>query len=285
MGCVVLLGVSLYSYCYGIYKLQTTHENLYFEDLPETFDNYRIVFFTDFHLGTYGSNTKFPRKVVDAIIKEKGDIVLFGGDLINYDTKEILPFMHELKRVKSPDGVYTIMGNHDYQIHRKWLSRLAQANSIQKFKGLHKAMRWQLLLNEASFIKRGSDSIAIVGVENDGKPPFPELGDLAKALRNVPDSLNGKPFFKILLTHDPTHWRRKVLPETDIQLTLAGHTHAGQFQLGNSSPVANVYEEWGGVYEDGARKLFVSKGIGQALLNFRLGAWPEINVITLHRKK
>ena len=283
--CIVLLGVSLYSYHYGIYKLQTTHEDLYFDDLPEAFDNYRIVFFTDYHLGTYGDKTKFPRRVIDAIIREKGDIVLCGGDLINYDTKEILPFIHELKRIKAPDGVYTVMGNHDYQIHRKWSSQLAQTNSVQKFKGLHKAIKWRLLLNESCFIRRGSDSIAIIGVENDGRPPFPELGDLPKALRNVPDSLKRKPFFKILITHDPTHWRRKVLPETDIQLTLAGHTHAGQFQLGKSSPVAKVYKEWGGLYESGDRKLFVSKGIGQALLNFRLGAWPEINVITLHCRK
>ena len=144
---------------------------------------------------------------------------------------------------------------------------------------------WHLLLNESAIIKREQDSIAIVGVENDGKPPFPELGDLRKALQNVPDSLRERPFMKILLTHDPTHWRRKVLPETDIQLTLSGHTHACQLQIGSYSPAAGIYKEWGGLYEEQGRRLFVSKGIGQALLNMRIGAWPEINVITLHCKK
>ena len=283
--CILLAGISSYGYIRGIYHLQTTHDELTIDDLPPSFEGYRLLFFSDFHLGTYAGKTAFPHQVIDEIIKQNADIILFGGDLINYDTKEIDNYITELKRLKAPDGVYAIMGNHDYQVHRKWDSKTAQTRSDTKLEEILQSANWHLLLNESAIIKREQDSIAIVGVENDGKPPFPELGDLRKALQNVPDSLRERPFMKILLTHDPTHWRRKVLPETDIQLTLSGHTHACQLQIGSYSPAAGIYKEWGGLYEEQGRRLFVSKGIGQALLNMRIGAWPEINVITLHCKK
>lgn len=283
--CVAILGIVVYGYNWGIYKLQVKHSDITFKDLPEGFDGYRIAFFSDFHLGTYGNHREFPHKVVDAILNEQPDIILFGGDLINQDTGELLPFLSEMRRLKAPHGVFSVMGNHDYQIHRKWNSKLAQRNSIRKFQGLERAAGWNLLLNESSVITRSGDSIAIVGVENDGKPPFPEYGNLPKALGNLPGTHQGKPFFKVLLSHDPSHWQRKILPQTDIQLTLSGHTHACQFQLAGFSPASWMYKEWAGLYQQGNRQLFVSKGIGEALLNFRFGAWPEINIITLHCQK
>ena len=148
-------------------------------------------------------------------------------------------------------------------------------------------MNWDLLLNEHRIIRQGRDSIALVGVENDGKPPFPERGDLKKALAGIPGYGQGNDsthMFKVLLSHDPTHWRRKVLPQTDIQLTLSGHTHGMQFMLFGWSPSKFFYPEWKYMYHEGERGLYVSLGIGGALIPFRFGAWPEINVITLHNK-
>ena len=139
-------------------------------------------------------------------------------------------------------------------------------------------MGWQLLLNENRLIVRGNDSIAIIGVENDGKPPFPAMGDLPRATSGT-DRL-----FKLLLSHDPSHWRRKVLPDTDIQLTLSGHTHAMQFRLGGFSPSAWIYPEWGGLYTENGRGLYVNMGIGSVMIPYRFGAWPEISVITLRKK-
>jgi len=140
-------------------------------------------------------------------------------------------------------------------------------------------MGWRLLLNDNQIVRRGNDSIAIVGVENDGKPPFPALGDLPRATRGT------EGMFKLLLSHDPSHWRRRVLPETDIQLMLSGHTHAMQFRLGNFSPSAWIYPEWGGLYTEGAQSLYVNTGLGSVMIPYRFGAWPEISVITLSRKK
>ena len=136
-----------------------------------------------------------------------------------------------------------------------------------------------LLMNENRIIHNGCDSIALIGVENDGLPPFPERGDLMKAQKGLPDGI-----FKILMSHDPTHWHRKVLPDTDIDLTLSGHTHAMQLKIGNFSPSMFVYPEWGGLYTDGARLLYVSTGTGGNIA-FRWGAWPEIDVITLKKRK
>lgn len=283
--CFLIAAATIFANQWGIYHLRTTHDDIVLEDLPPSFDGYKMVLFTDFHLGTYGTDTAFPHKVINTLLAEKPDLIAFGGDLVNYDTNEVLPFLSELKRLKAPNGVVAIMGNHDYQINRHWNSPLAQRNSVLKLQNLIRMSGWNLLLNSAYIINKGNDSIAIVGVENDGNPPFPELGDLPKSLRSVPDSLHGRPFLKILLSHDPTHWRRKVLPQTDIQLTLSGHTHASQFQIGSFSPSSWVYREWGGWYHENTRHLFVSKGLGEAFLNARIGAWPEINVITLHCKK
>ena len=137
-------------------------------------------------------------------------------------------------------------------------------------------MGWRLLLNDNYILRRGNDSIAIVGVENDGNPPFPALGDLPKAQRGLQNSC-----FRILLSHDPTHWRRRVLPETRTPLMLAGHTHGMQLKIGSFSPSEWFYPEWGGPYYEGERALYVSLGAGEVLLPFRIGAWPEINLITL----
>ena len=144
--------------------------------------------------------------------------------------------------------------------------------------GMERSAGMDLLLNENRIIRHGCDSIALIGVENDGRPPFPERGDLTKAQTGLPSGI-----FKVLMSHDPTHWRRKVLPDTDIDLTLSGHTHAMQFRIGNFSPSMFLYHEWGGLYSEGERRLFVSTGTGGNIA-YRWGAWPEIDVLVLRRK-
>ena len=198
---------------------------------------------------------------------------------MNTTAQELAEFMPVFSRIQSRDGVVSVMGNHDYAHYYGWENPADSLKDVQLLECQQREMGWILLLNENLVMHRGNDSIAIVGVENDGRPPFPALGDLNKAQRGLLDNC-----FKVLLSHDPTHWRRSVLPETNIDLTLSGHTHGMQFQLGSFSPAAWFYPEWGGEYrqEDG-RALYVSLGAGEALLPFRFGAWPEVNLITLKK--
>ncbi len=246
--------------------------------LPEAFDGYTIVHLSDFHIGTYAAAPAMVDSIVEKVNALHADAVVFTGDLVNADPDEITRFMPALSRIKARDGVFSIMGNHDYCLHRRYTPPDTPARAVAELVRKERAMGWQLLLNEHSVVRRGADSIAIVGVENDGEPPFPMKGDLPRAMRGLPPHI-----FKVLLSHDPTHWRRRVLPETDIALTLSGHTHAMQLRLGSLSPSALKYSEWGGLYKEGGRQLYVSTGVGSNVA-FRLGAWPEIDILTLKRK-
>lgn len=292
LGLLVALSHSfmiLYGYTIGFQKLQVKEHVFASPDLPEAFDGYRIVQFTDLHIGTLRKYKPFIEKLVDSINAQKADAIVFTGDLVNYHASELDGFETILNRLRAPDGVFSIMGNHDYMSYYKWVNKKEQIHNIQLLHEIEHNMGWQLLLNENKIIRRGSDSIAIIGVENDGKPPFPQKGDLKKAMQGIPQYSETKgersPFFKILLSHDPTHWRRRVLPETDIQLMLAGHTHAMQFKILGYSPSSWFYDEWDGFYKEGMRALFVSIGVGEVLLPIRIGAWPEIDIITLHKKR
>ncbi len=246
--------------------------------LPEAFDGYTIVHLSDFHIGTYAAAPAMVDSIVEKVNALHADAVVFTGDLVNADPDEITRFMPALSRIKARDGVFSIMGNHDYCLHRRYTPPDTPARAVAELVRKERAMGWQLLLNEHSVVRRGADSIAIVGVENDGEPPFPMKGDLPRAMRGLPPHI-----FKVLLSHDPTHWRRRVLPETDIALTLSGHTHAMQLRLGSLSPSALKYSEWGGLYKEGDRQLYVSTGVGSNVA-FRLGAWPEIDILTLKKK-
>ena len=278
----LIVSMGIYGRSIGIWKLHCTKDTLSSSSIPPAFHNYRIALFTDFHLGTFGTDTTFAHRVVDSIMQAQPDIILFGGDLVNYDTKEIIPFLPVLSRLHAPDGVYAVMGNHDYQENRHWNSPVQRQNSVNRMKKLLSSVGWTLLDNESRFLVKESDSIALIGTENDGLPPFPSLGDLQKATRQLTNTLSKKKHFSILLTHDPTCWKRKVVHQTNISLTLSGHTHACQFQWGDFSPASWKYAEWAGWYNQGDQHLFVSKGVGEAFLFARIGAWPEINLITLH---
>ncbi len=270
---------------YGKYHIETKKLQITHPALPQAFDGYRIVQLSDLHIGTYRDNPQFIRNVVRLVKKQKPDLIVFTGDLVNYNADELDPLLSELGKMEAPDGIISIMGNHDYMTYIKWASEKERWSNIRKLQRNEQKMGWKLLLNEHTFIKRNNDSIAVVGTENDGKPPFPQRADLEKALKGIPEKEGGQPFFKILLTHDPSHWRRNVLPETDIQLTLSGHTHGGQLKLfGFITPIALISGEWGGLYSEGQRKLFISTGLGEALFTFRYGMWPQIDVITLQKE-
>lgn len=205
---------------------------------------------------------------MDLVNAQQPDLIVFTGDLVNHRAVELNDFQEILAGLKAGDGVYSILGNHDYGPYFHWKSKQDQDNNLIELKQRQAAMGWKLLNNEHTFLIQGNDSIALIGVENQGEPPFSQHGDLPKAKAGI------EGMFKLLLSHNPTHWRREVLPESDIDLMLAGHTHAMQLQLGNYSPSVYIYPEWGGMYLEGTRGLYVNVGIGYVGLPFRFGAWP-----------
>ncbi len=245
--------------------------------LPQAFDGYRVVQLSDIHIGTFLRNRSFVDRLVQMVNAQRPDVVVFTGDLVNVGPRELLPFRQVLSQITAPDGVFAVMGNHDYCEYGDDRSTAAVRRSQTLLQHLERKMGWRVLMNEHATIRRGDASIEVVGVENISRPPFPAYGDLQKALEGtVPGT------FKMLLSHDPSHWRRGVLRQTDIALTLSGHTHAGQMSLGRLSPVKWAYNEWGGKYTEAGSMLYVSVGIG-GTVPFRFGAWPGIDVITLRR--
>ncbi|MCF0159987.1 MAG: metallophosphoesterase [Bacteroidaceae bacterium] len=262
---------------------QLTVREVTFEsaDIPEAFDGYRIAQFTDMHIGTQTGNVPLIEKMVRLINDQQADLIAFTGDLVNGSPDELEPgFIQQLSQLKAKDGVFSVLGNHDYCVYGTYRDQRETVEALQKLKQVEQEeLHWNLLLNDNRIIRRGNDSLAILGVENDGNPPFPQYGDLTRASKGVEEGC-----FQVLLSHDPTHWRRRVLPETGIQLTLSGHTHATQFKLGSFSPSRWVYQDWDGLYTENGRGLFVSSGMGAVMFPFRFGAWPEVVVITLKKK-
>jgi predicted MPP superfamily phosphohydrolase len=254
--------------------------------LPQEFDGYRILQLSDIHIGTFGRNPSVIKKMVNMALEQHPDLIVFTGDLVNVGASEVIPFMHELARLSAPDGIFSVMGNHDYCEYgmdpaggKVWRSGESSAHRNKRIlEYMEQKVGWRLLMNDHVLIERKGAKIALIGVENISKPPFPEYGNLPKAMGDLPRGM-----FKILLSHDPSHWRRGVLHSTDIALTLSGHTHAGQLKVGRFSPAKWAYHEWGGKYTEDGSMLYVSLGIG-GTMPFRVGAWPEINVITLRKK-
>ena len=281
----VLLTALLYGFIFGWRRIVVRTATCRSTLLPDDFDSYRIVHLSDLHIGTFLRNPAFIDSLADAVNGQHPDMVVFTGDLVNVSAIELLPFRKTLSAISAPDGVYSVMGNHDYCMYAQDCTHRVHGRSItvaerdrMLLQYMEDKMGWRMLMNENVVIKRGKSSIAVVGVENIGKPPFKSFGNLAKALTGLPEGM-----FKILLSHDPTHWRCGVLNKTDIALTLSGHTHAGQVRLGRFSPAKWAYNEWGGSYVEGNSMLHVSPGIG-GTVPFRFGAWPEINVVVLKKK-
>ena len=271
---------SFYGLVWGWRHLVVRQQTITVPDLPKEFDGFRIVQVSDLHLEMFEGQEAFISSLVDSVNAAHPDLIVFTGDLVSRQSREMLPFMDILSQMKAPYGVMSILGNHDYSIYGPFHgSPKAIEHDLDLFKDYQRQIGWDLLLNEHRFIRRDSAQIAVIGVENEGKSGKVRRADLPRAIEGVPDSC-----FKLLLTHDPWHWRHEVTRTTNIQLTLSGHTHAAHFRIGDVSPSRLVYSEWRGLYRKGSQQLYISSGIG-GMLAFRLGAWPEINVLTLRRER
>jgi len=251
--------------------------------LPESFEGYTIVQFSDTHLGNFGHSDSIMHELVCRINDIQPDLILFTGDLVNTKANEIDRFASILKTLKARDGVFSVMGNHDYGDYVYWKTKADHDANLQSLYDKQAQLGWRVLRNESVYIKRGRDSIALIGVENWGEPPFHQYGDLDKAIKNVKQNS-----FKVLMSHNPEHWRQVVVPRYDINLTLAGHTHAWQMAFGwgnhRYSPAVFKYKNWGGLYTSGEKHIYVNEGTGYVLYPMRFGAGPEISVIKLRRK-
>ena len=271
-----VMGWFAFGFIEGWKRLELKHITFTSPDLPPYFDGYRLVQITDFHLGSFPPGNDFVQKVVDATNNEEPDMILFTGDLVNNQASEVEPYLETLGQLHAQDGIYSIWGNHDYCEYGNNHSIGALKRNRRMLYGYQESLGWHQLMNEHHVVSHGMSSIAVIGVENPGQPPFTNRSNLKKAMKGVDPDM-----FKILLSHDPHHWRREVVGKK-IQLTLAGHTHAGQLKIGKWTPARMAFKEWGGAYRIGEQMLYVSSGIGGSF-PFRLGAWPELTVVTLKR--
>jgi len=274
---MIAVFITVYGSTVGFRKLEVRRVEFRSADLPAAFDGYRILHFSDAHVGSYkGDNVELLAKAVRCMNRIEADAIVFTGDLQNMRPSEIYPVAEILGRLKAKDGVFSVLGNHDYAEYVAGSDDEKRANERATAE-CERRLGWQLLLDGHRVIRRGNDSIVIAGMENDGRPPFPQKGDIEKTLAGVDGNA-----FVVMLQHDPTSWRRTILPRSAAQLTLSGHTHAMQFSVFGWSPASLVYDEWGGMFYDGKRALNVSTGLG-GFIPFRFGATAEVVVITLRK--
>ncbi len=270
----------LYGITKGKFNFRVLRKDIHFKNLPNSFKGLRIVQISDMHLGSLNKNFEKVASAVDLINKLKPDLILFTGDLVNNFAEETDGWTPLLSKMKAKIGKYSILGNHDYGDYSHWHSPEEKAKNLNKIKHFHKEIGFSLLLNQNELITINGEEIALLGVENWGKPPFPQYGDLEKALQDaehVP--------FKILMSHDPSHWDEKVINKTTIDITFAGHTHGMQFGIERAgikwSPVQYKYPRWGGLYSEGRQYLYVNRGFGYIGFPGRIGMPPEITLIEL----
>ena len=273
----------IYGMLWGRYNYRVVKHTLYFDDLPEAFDGYRVVHISDIHSGSF-DNTEKVQYGIDMINAQQGDVIFFTGDLVNNKAEEMRPWIAHFKQLHAKDGVYSVLGNHDYGDYVQWDSPDEKAKNLEKLKQIHQQLGFCLLNNKSVFLSRGKQRIAVVGVENWGQG-FVKKGNLKQALSQV-----DKKDFKILLSHDPTHWQYEVLKDPNfIHLTLSGHTHGMQFGIEipgviKWSPAGWRYKYWGGVYKEKDRYINVNRGFGYLAFPGRVGMPPEITVIELKKK-
>ena len=283
---LIVGGTTLSGFLYGItnrYNYKIRRIKLAYKNLPESFRGMKIVQISDIHAGSFDSHNAVERGL-EMIVAEKPDIIFFTGDLVNNKCEEVKPYMDIFSRLKAPLGVYSTLGNHDYGDYVEWDTPEDKARNLEELKEIHGLMGWKLMMNEHVVLEKGSDRIAVLGVENwSAKANFPKHGDLRRAYQGLPEK---QVPFKILLSHDPSHWDAQVNTQyKDIDLTLSGHTHGMQFGIEipgfKWSPVKYVYSKWAGLYQVGAQQLYVNRGYGFLGYPGRLGILPEITVIEL----
>lgn len=273
----------------GRYRIQVYDVNIESGRLPTSFNGYKIAQISDLHVGSWGNDTVFLNRLVQKVNGLHPDLIVFTGDLVNREAGELSPFVKTLSRLSAPDGVLSILGNHDYGDYVMWNSEEEKQSNLKKLKNYEKEMGWRLLDNRhISISNLMGDSIILIGVGNWGGPPFSQYGNLKEA---YPEQNLNDGQFKILLSHNPEHWNREVSKISNIDLTLAGHTHAMQIMLSLGdrrwSPAKYKYSQWGGLYSKSTQSkypeyLYVNIGAGEVGLPMRIGATPEITLITLH---
>ncbi|MBQ7819812.1 MAG: metallophosphoesterase [Bacteroidales bacterium] len=279
---ITLVLILLYGFAYGRKHIICNNVEVTSPLLPKSFDGFKIIHISDLHLKSFYGDTLFLSRMVKTINDFNPDIVCFTGDIVSLKADEILPYKGVLSLIKAKKGVFSVLGNHDYGDYVNWKSVEEKSLNIQELTTYQKEMGWTLLNNSYNNIGSNSDTISVIGVENWGKPPFSQYGNLSASYPTLFDDK-----FKILLSHNPEHWE-EVLDKSNINLTLSGHTHAMQLKLpfkgGYVSPASLRGKWWSGLYKDGEQYLYVNDGIGCTLFTFRMGAFPEITVITLKRK-
>ena len=269
---LAMLGYILFGAIKGKENFKVREVTFTSANLPEEFDGYRVMQLSDIHSGSWKGNPEALKKAIDLCNRQNADLALFTGDLVNSRSDELLEFTEIFSELKTKDGVYSVLGNHDYGTYVKWNSEADRIANIDSLIARENRMGWRMLNNSHTIIRRGNDSIAVIGVD----PDYARLKEASAGTEGM---------FQILMSHDPTHWRRQVLPESDIELTLSGHTHDMQITFFGLSVSSFIYPEHNGMYMEGDRGLYVNIGLGHVLFPMRLGAWPEITVITLKSSK
>jgi predicted MPP superfamily phosphohydrolase len=284
---LALAAIPFFSLLYGIakgkYNFKVRRQTITYPDLPDNFDGMTITQISDIHSGSLDNVEKI-EYAIDLINEQKSDIILFTGDIVNTHATELHPWIETFKRIENPPmGKYSVLGNHDYGEYVEWPSAKAKDDNFEAIKDLHRQIKFKLMLNENIKINKGDQHIALIGVENWGHN-FKKAGDLIKASAGV-----NKDDFKILMSHDPSHWEYEVQHHpNNYHLTLSGHTHGMQFGIEipgflKWSPVQYVYKQWAGLYSNAKRYVYVNRGFGFHGYSGRVGIWPEITVITLKK--
>lgn len=284
VGLVALVWTLLaYGFFVGRWKVQTTEWTYENADIPASFDGMRVVHISDMHLSTFEDNPHKLERFVELINATNPDLICFTGDFVSLRLEELTPHINTLRKLKATHGICSVLGNHDFFIYSSQYNtdreKVAAVDRLSELQ--HTQLGWHLLRNESYSITRGTDTLTIVGVDNCNcsNQGFKTIyrGDLAKALQNTSG-------FRILLSHDPSHWTAEVIPDTDIPLTLSGHTHGAQIRVFGWTPASWVFKETYGRYDNGNQTLYINIGLG-CTAPVRLGANPEITVMTLKRKK
>ncbi len=280
----VPFGALLFGMYKGKYNFKVLKYTMEYDDLPPAFDGYQITQISDVHSGSFDNRRKI-EYAIDLVNQQKSDVLLFTGDMVNNKAEEMYPWKDLFAKLEAKDGKFSVLGNHDYGDYVDWETPEAKKANLKDLINLQQEIGFDLLLNETRFLTKGNDRIALIGVENWGKGGFKKAGDLQKAKSAV-----DKNDFKILMSHDPSHWEEEVLPDDyHYHLTLSGHTHGMQFGIEipgwfKWSPVKWRYKQWAGIYEEMGQFINVNRGFGFLGYPGRVGIWPEITVITLKKK-
>ena len=273
----------LYGMYRGKYNFRVLKYTLHFDDLPDAFDGYKITQLSDIHSGSFDNRDKI-KYAIDLVNDQQSDCILFTGDLVNNKADEMLPWKDLFGQLKAKDGIYSVLGNHDYGDYIEWNSAEDKSRNLENLKEIQREMGFKLLLNESTYLEKNGQRLALVGVENWGKGGFKKAGDLKRATEGL-----DKNDFKILMSHDPSHWEEVVLnDDMHVHLTLSGHTHGMQFGIEipgwiKWSPVSWRYKYWAGIYKEKNQYINVNRGFGYLAYPGRVGIWPEISVIELRK--